>query len=192
MKIIGLTGYGYTGKDSVGLVLIRRGWHRIAFADNVRALALEANPIIGASGVGRPIRLADEVEAEGWDEAKKSPEVRRTLQAIGTGVRKVLGETSWIEAAMRDLDIPGLDLLWEEGSAGVVVTDIRHPNEAEAIRSRGGKIVRVHRPGVGPINGHETEAGPDLIAADWSIVNEGTLADLDRAVDSTLGYFWAV
>ena len=183
MRVIGLTGYARSGKDTVGTMLTDLGWHRIAFADNVRALALEADPWIQVTGTGRPVRLSYYVAAVGWDEAKAVPEVRRTLQAIGTGVRTVLGEDTWIDAALGDAYEafripPGADA--DGGPAGLVVTDVRHPNEAEAVRQRGGFIVRVDRPGVGPVNGHEAEAGVERIIPDTAIDNSGDLVELNR------------
>jgi hypothetical protein len=192
MKIIGLTGYGYVGKDSVGDILVRSGWHRIAFADNVRALALEADPLVMRMHRGAQMsqvvteRLSELVGRVGWDAAKKEDEVRRTLQVIGTGVRKVLGESMWIEAALGrwPMEIPAYAALSYRGQtpAGIVVTDIRHENEAAAVRQRGGTIVRVSRPGVGPLNGHETEAGPDRITPDYVLDNDESLRALEDKV----------
>lgn len=179
-QIIGLTGYATVGKDSVGAVLVARGWVRVSFADNVRALALAADPLIliGAPHLHTQ-RLSTVVAAEGWDRAKARPEVRRFLQAIGSGVRDVLGDQTWIDAALDQADG-----FW--GVAGVVVTDVRHSNEAAAIRDRGGVIVRVVRPGVGPANGHVSEVGVDDIAPDYRIANDGGLGDLGQQVDTML------
>jgi hypothetical protein len=58
----------------------------------------------------------------------------------------------------------------------VVITDVRFANEAAAIRSWGGEIIRIDRPGVGPVNGHVSEAMP--FEPDEVIENDGTIEDL--------------
>jgi hypothetical protein len=56
----------------------------------------------------------------GWD-GRKDDTGRRLLQELGVGARDVLGADVWVDALMRDL--PGR----------VVITDVRFPNEVEAI-----------------------------------------------------------
>ena len=70
----------------------------------------------------------------GWDEAKKTEEVRRLLQIFGTEIgRSLLGENIWVELATRNL----------ESSKNYVFTDVRFPNEADKIKNLGGLIWRV-------------------------------------------------
>ena len=85
--IIGLTGYARSGKDSVAKVLVDHyGFIRLAFADPIRDLLLEVNPILDKGN-----RLSSLVDEYGWDIAKAQPEVRRLLQTLGVGARKVFG-----------------------------------------------------------------------------------------------------
>ena len=45
--IIGLTGYARSGKDTVAKILVDNyGYKRIAFADKIRELLVEINPIL--------------------------------------------------------------------------------------------------------------------------------------------------
>src|ERR1051326_2875992 len=84
-------------------------------------------------------RLSTVVEAVGWDKAKENEDVRRFLQRLGTdGVRNHLGDNIWVDSLFRRLES------YEEPSARtkVVITDVRFPNEADAIRQRGGEIWR--------------------------------------------------
>ena len=65
-------------------------------------------------------------------------------------------------------------------------TDLRFPNEAEAIRSLGGLLVRIDRPDVPKMN-HPTECALD----DWSdwdhvIENNGTLDEFVATVRALL------
>lgn len=167
---IGLIGYAGTGKDWLAQQLIAAGddppFTRVSFADKVRELALRVDPILayGDSEIeGGPIRLSDHVQAVGWEEAKKDPEVRRLLQEIGTGVRDLVGEDVWVNAA---------DVIDRAHEGPVVVTDVRFPNEARLIERLGGVLVRVIRPGVGPVNGHRSERALDGWAVDLTVLND--------------------
>ncbi len=51
-----------------------------------------------------------------------------------------------------------------------VVSDMRYRNEAQAIRHRGGVLIRIERPGVGPINDHISEHDLDGWT-DWNATN---------------------
>jgi hypothetical protein len=61
---------------------------------------------------------------------------------------------------------------------------VRFPNEAEALRARGGVLVEVRRPGVGPLSDHPSErlpAEPDRI-----LLNHSTIDDLHIAIAALL------
>jgi len=118
-------------------------------------------------------RLSDLVDAVDWTEAKKHEEVRRLLQVIGTNAgREIIGDDVWVDIASEK----ALDAL-EEGF-GVVLTDVRFTNEVDFVRELGGCIVRITRPGVGPVNGHISETALDGIVPDHTIVNDGTVEEL--------------
>ena len=51
-----------------------------------------------------------------------------------------------------------------------VVSDMHYRNEAQAIRHRGGVLIRIERPGVGPINDHISEHDLDGWT-DWDATN---------------------
>lgn len=180
--IVALTGFARAGKDSVGDCLVgRHGFHRVSFAHRLKAMALELDPLLEVEAdldtVPYTARLSKIVEIYGGlDKAKELPAVRRFLQDFGVGARKHLGLNVWVDAALNHLD-PHDD---------IVVTDCRFRNEAEAVKAKHGKIIRVTRPGVGAVNGHVSEH--DL--ADWpvdaTIANDGTLDDLAAQVDDLM------
>lgn len=155
--------------------MIERGWVRVSFADAVRELALECDPITPHGEFA--FNLARLVESEGWAQAKKSPAVRQFLQNLGTGARKVLGANVWVEVAERKIHAA-------KDAAGVVLTDVRFPNEVAMIRAYGGTLIRITRPGVGPVNGHVSETAIDEIAVDDTILNDGTPEQLHRRMDA--------
>jgi len=157
LRLIGLTGYSQHGKDSVGAFLVERfGYTRFAFADQLKEMVYRLNPIIE-----NDVRLQEMVTEQGWDQAKTHPEVRRTLQVLGTEcVRDILGVEAWIDALSRKLGAAGVlnddaQGFWP-GPTTAVITDVRFPNEAAAIHRWGGQvwmIVRVNHDGTSFNNG---------------------------------------
>lgn len=147
MKLIGLTGYAQHGKDSAADVLCAEfGYTRYAFADQLRAMALALNPYVYINDMdARAVmvtagfwRLDVLIDHAGWNRAKKSEDVRAFLQRLGTeAVREHLGEDAWVEALERKIRI--------ERPLRVVVTDVRFPNEAEWVKSLGGRLWRAQR-----------------------------------------------
>lgn len=148
--LIGLTGRAQSGKDTVYQELSVlygpvRNVERRAFADRLYESAAQALGV--AASDLREWKLDDRVSLEVVDRdpgvsfARVGHLVRLTvreyLQRYGTEAhRDVFGEGFWVDAL--DLTHGDHDL--------VVVTDVRFPNEAEAIRAHGGHVVRV----VGP------------------------------------------
>jgi len=173
MILIGVSGRKRHGKDTFAARLVEHhGFTRVAFADPMRQMALALDPIISEGW-----RLSALVEAFGWEEAKANPEVRRTLQRLGTEAgRGVLGDGIWVDTAMRHARKLG---------GRVAFTDCRFPNEADAIRDAGGQVIRVNRPAF-PDDGdpHPSETALDRYPFDDLVLNDGTVDDLHAIADS--------
>jgi hypothetical protein len=187
--VLGLMGVKRSGKDAFADSVLQYASElglsasRIAFADPLREIAYQLNPIVGTktkriqgdffSVSVRYVELIDEV---GYDKAKENPEVRRLLQYLGTeAIRGVLGDSTWVDHLMESVDNTSADI--------VVVTDLRFPNEYDALTGMDrSTIVRVDRPGL-EVTGdsHESEnAWLDLIP-DVIVTNDSTLVDLENA-----------
>lgn len=163
--IIGLSGYARSGKDSLAAFLVSdHQFERIAFADALKSLVLVANPSIRSV-----------VSAGGWEAAKTDPAIRQVLQDVGNEARNLLGEDVWVRAAFARM-VPG---------GRYVITDVRYWNEAEAIQAAGGRLVRVTRPGVGPVNQHLSETALDDWPFTHTVHNSGSPDDL-RPMAATL------
>jgi hypothetical protein len=179
--IIGVSGYARSGKDSVGEVLRREyGFVRRAFADPMRDALYRLDPPVTRPGRSELFSLARVVDDLGWEQAKvECPEVRPMLQRMGTEVgREMFGQNVWVEMVMFDIATTHLT----EGASYFVLTDLRYPNELEALLARGGKAIRVERPGVNPAGSHLTETALDGAEFSAAITNDGTLADLKQKV----------
>lgn len=169
--IIGLSGYAQSGKDTVAdYLMAEHGFIRRAFADNIRRMLYDVNPMIGHE----PLQV--KVDVDGWDKAKQDPIVRRMLQVLGVSARENIHQDVWINAA--------LDRVLNDR---IVITDVRFINEAEAIRDRGGEIWRVVRPGVNAVNSHVSETQLDNYKFDQYLVNDGSITDLHNQVLNLIG-----
>lgn len=170
-QIVGLCGYARSGKDCAAQALIADGFERIAFADAVREALLALDPDLAYDGAN-PQSVVDAVTLYGWDRAKGERDMRRLLQRMGTEAgRNIHGPDCWVNIARRKI---------EATTANVVLTDVRFPNEAAMVRELGGHVIRIDRPGVGPVNGHASEAlafEPDAV-----IENSGTVEELHAKV----------
>lgn len=179
-ELIGLMGYAQSGKDTAAAALIKQGYRRVAFADALRDMLYAINPITHIEQDHLnwqcidEIRLQYVVDRHGWDFAKQVlPEVRELLQRLGTEAgRKVLGDGIWVDTAMAKVK-PG---------GKYVITDVRFPNEAEAIRAAGGQLIRIIRPGCGPVNNHPSETALDGLEADVTVNNFSTIEVLEREI----------
>jgi hypothetical protein len=178
--IIGLSGYARSGKDEVAKILVEDyGYKRIAFADKIRELLIETNPQVRDG-----FRVESVVGAYGWEQAKVLfPEVRKLLQDLGVGARKTFGDSFWIGQV-----IDQFGHSWWGYDTNVVVTDVRFINEANAIKGKGGKIWRIKRPGVEPVNNHVSERDMDGYNVDKILKNEGTLEDLRTLVHNRMEF----
>lgn len=185
--IIGLSGYARSGKDEAAKVLVEQfGFERIAFADKLRDFLYALNPIVSPTPEDyftrpkHPVRLKEVIDDATWDGYKEtgwSQEIRGLLQRLGTEAgRNVLGDNVWIDAALGGVKPDGR----------YVVTDVRFPNEADAVRKRNGRIWRVSRSGVGPANQHASETSLDDYDFDARIENDGSLEEYH---DKIAGFF---
>ena len=168
--IIGLSGYAQSGKDTVASILVSQyGFTRVAFADKIRELLYEMNPMVKDG-----FTLQGVVDAYGWDKAKLYfPEVRRLLQDLGVGARKLFGENFWVHQAMNSM---------ANAYPNVVVTDVRFINEADTLKTNSGQLWRVKRPGIEAVNNHVSEHDLDGYKVDQILHNGGTIEELELLV----------
>ena len=167
--LIGLSGYARSGKDTAAeLLCLNYSFNRLSFADPMRDAIYKLNPICSERG-----RVAEVVDEYGWDIAKSTPEVRRLLQVFGTEVgREMFGSNFWIDQAFKHIEEPGR----------FVFADVRFPNEADAIKARGGTVIRINRHNLSAVNGHKSEHALDNYMFNHVIYNDGTLDDLANNV----------
>jgi hypothetical protein len=173
--IIGITGHARSGKDTFASHLIERhGYTKVAFADTLREVLMETDPTVDwcvdDDGEVMPFTLSEVMACNTYEFAKDNiPDVRRLLQNLGQALRDLVDPDIWVKAAIRRI---------EKINGPVVVTDVRYPNEADAIHALGGEVVRVTRPGFNGVNNHESEHAMDDYDVDMVVLNTGTVDEL--------------
>lgn len=165
MILIGFTGYKQSGKNTVASTL---------------AMYLPLNKVIYtafADGIKKQVCDEFEISLKQLESIKCKPIVRKVLQFVGTEWgRQEKGESVWINLLDEQLKQQPQDSV-------VLITDVRFPNEAAWIRSKGGIIVRVERKGQVNNDTHDSEKFIDRISADTRVHNSGnSLNDLGREV----------
>jgi len=171
-RLIGLCGPAGCGKDTVAEMIPDSC--RIAYADPLY------RGISAMLGIPEHILRDRSQKEKALERIGKSP--RQLLQTIGTEWgRNLVSTTIWVDVAVWS---------WERASADghevIVVPDVRFPNEAKAIRDKGGEVWLVHRPDVSPVAGHVSETGIPLSQIDRLVSNAGTLDELMVRVHATL------
>lgn len=177
-QFVGLHGFAGAGKDTVAKILEKYGYTRVAFGDRLREALYVLNPIVLYGHDGQDLRVQDIVDTLGWDQAKREyEEIRRLLQVLGTEVgREMIDQNVWVNSVFKNL----------EEDKKYVFTDVRFVNEHQAIDSRLGLLVKIDRPGVGPVNDHKSDQGLPDQWFDAAITNDGTLEDLNTKVREVL------
>ena len=184
-----------SGKDEAAAALASRGFVAVALADPIKRFLIEVYGFTEDQLWG-PSDLRE-------GKCDLGVSARDALQLFGTGAGRKLHPSTWVDYTRRVLvrlaesgytydrlrgvvtDIPFSD------PCDVVVPDIRFANEAEAVRSAGGVLVRIVRnvdtefAEEKHVSEQEVLELPDCYF-DHCIYNSGTLADLHRKVIGTL------
>lgn len=104
---------------------------------------------------------------------------REILQAYGQFFRTI-DYDFWVKELFRTIA--------EKEFENVIVTDVRHPNEADPIRERGGYIIRLVRENKDKIHGeqHISETAMDDYDVDFDVVNDQGLEQLMETAVGTV------
>jgi hypothetical protein len=186
MQLIGMAGYARSGKDTAADALTGIGFRRVAFADKLREFMYALNPQVLMNDNPRwsaSLSLRSVIDHHGWDGYKTSNcsnYIRMLMQHVGTEcVRDILGEDIWLNFVLNGLDI----------NEDYVITDVRFPNEVEAIRRMGGRVIYVMRPGIVPSNNHasDTTFNP-MRDSDYIVRNDSSIEALHESVLAAVKY----
>ena len=187
--IIGLSGYAKSGKDTVAEIIQElqlNEWQIKKFSGKLKTIA---SLLTGIS--------ANKFEEQEFKQSALSNEwgmtVREFLQKLGTdAVREGLHTNAWVNALMADYhtdtktEVLGEFMKKVTPPCNWIITDCRFPNEAQAIKDKGGVIIRIDRPGIAPVNAHPSETALDNWDFDYKIANASDLVALKQSVEVLL------
>ena len=208
--IVGITGKIGHGKDTVGQMLgdtSTQLWYIKKFAYKLKKIASILTGIpeekfedqeFKKEDLGREWWTKEYDSHNGFDiERSYGMTAREFLQRLGTdGLRNHLHPNTWVNALFADYKAATKMAIYSQNprSAGVlieereipptypnwIITDVRFPNEAQAIKEREGLIIRVVRNSVAAdkVNLHPSETALDDYKVDQIITNDGTLEEL--------------
>ena len=165
--IIGISGKARHGKDTAAFLLQEHfAFRRLAFADVLKAACAE---IFGFDHAQLYGERKEELDPH-WCNTP-----RYYLQQVGVALRQVSADI-WIHAGMRKITTSPL--------ADWVVTDVRFPNEADAIRRAGGYVIRINRPDAPPLPAEAAAHTSETALDDYPhfaarVENAGNMADLE-------------
>jgi len=142
-RLIGLTGFKGAGKDTAAELLFQYGFVKYSFAAPLKSVVAVAfgwdrRMLEGTTPASRQIRQTVDPY---WSRILHDPTFTpvRALQIWGTNlIRSHVSPDFWVHRLMKQLD-------QLEGTARVICTDVRFPNEIAALRARGARIIRIER-----------------------------------------------
>lgn len=177
--LIGLTGHAGSGKDTVRNILeARHDFDGIAFADPIRDML---TALLGSCDITTDWLTDRELKEKPIPELGLS--YRQMAQQLGTEWGRSLSERLWLDIAARKVE-----LCKSFGSEGVVISDVRFPNEAAWIKAQGGAVWKILRPGIDPVRAHASEDLISTLPYDYVIDNRGSIDDLIYAVRMAMDY----
>lgn len=113
--------------------------------------------------------------------------VREFLQKLGTeAMRNGLHYNVWVNALFADYKPPKMS---EYNPSNWIITDLRFPNELEAVKQRNGIIIKIVRPtekNKTTARLHPSETSLDNVKFDYEIINDGEIIDLIEKVKTIL------
>lgn len=187
--IIGLSGYAKSGKDTVSEMIQEihpDKWEVKKFSGKLKVIASILTGIPAHQFEDQEFKssMLGEMWWKNYGDFYHQTTVRDFLQILGTdAIRNGLHTNAWVNALMADYKPRKMD---QYSPSNWIITDCRFPNEAEAIKDRGGMIVRVNRPGIAPVNAHPSETALDNWDFDYKIANDSDLISLKQSVQILL------
>lgn len=171
--LIGITGQKFSGKSTVAKMLSEMlGYKVVSFADKLKDVTCVL------SGCTR-----EDLEDYNFKEHQlvpiymrpycgndEKPTYRAFLQHFGSEVMRGVNDNVWIDATLLNC------------GDNAIISDCRFPNEADAIQSAGGIVVRVERNIIDSSDNHISETAMADIRPNCIIDNNGDLETLRASI----------
>ena len=166
-----------SGKSTAAAALTGVGWKRLPFAGTLKRMVRVLLLDLGQSEEEVERALSSEKELPCVLLNHRTP--RQLLQTLGTEWgRELVDEELWVKCWRGRVSEALCD------GFCVVADYVRRWNEAKAVQQMGGAMVKVVRPGGGSdtFSDHASEGGLENWPFYHTIVNDGSIADLERQV----------
>ena len=165
-RLIGLYSHApASGKTTVANLLIEH--ERVSFAAPLKRAVCNMLHDLGVAGFHYVYTDKEAIIPE------INVSARHMMQTLGTEWgRACIHPDFWVMIARAKTQY-----IMNDGGS-VVIDDVRFPNEAAMIRTLGGELWRIDRPGVTYSGDHSSEGGLEDITPDRVIVNDGTITQL--------------
>jgi hypothetical protein len=180
--IVGLCGRARHGKDTIADYLVSNyKFQKYSFANPLKRGCMELFGFTEEQVFGELKEVVDPL----WG---CTP--RQMLQVLGTELLQLhvqeyipsfkenIGRKVWVKCFNRYYN--------NTENKNITIADVRFDHEVEGIKSLGGIIIKVLRPGMVDGDLHASEVGIDNISYDHLIINDGDLNDLYLKIDNIL------
>jgi hypothetical protein len=159
-RLIAFAGPAGVGKSEASKLLTDRGFVPVKFAEGLKSMIATVYELCGLD--------EDEIKARLEGDLKEKPDrylrgvsPRRAMQTLGTEWgRDCVAEDLWVSIWQRRVE------LQLKAGLSVVTDDLRHTNEAAAVRSLGGEVVKLEGVTRRTVPSHSSEAfnfDPDAV-----------------------------
>lgn len=154
----------HSGKTTAGKIIEKLyGFEKFSFASPLKLMLSDA---FACRGIKLKSQLAMASEKEAKIPRLYGKSYRELMQGLGDWGREKVNSNFWI------------DLLFN-GSRDVgtkmIIDDVRFENECEAIKKRGGYLIKIRRAGVIAPNEHKSEGRLDDYPFDFIIENNSSM-----------------
>ena len=163
--IIGFAGNKGVGKSTAAGFLVEHGWKKCSFADPMRNML---RSFLRDYGLTYP-EINYAMDNKEVNIPRLGVSYRHLMQTLGTEWgRCMVRDDIWV--TMQRFKIATARL---GKCKSIVYDDIRFENEADLIRTFGGKIVHIKRPGLDNADIHASESGIAIVVGDIVLDNCG-------------------
>ena len=174
--LIGICGKARAGKDTFGGMLAEELYERtgnrhilMAYATELKKKVQEDFDLSFEQLWGNQKEVPDERYSKPDDDGYWT--AREIMQNYGQFFRTI-DYNFWVKNLFR--------VIRENNYENVIITDVRHPNEADPVKDQDGIVIRIVRDVETDVHNqqHISEVAMDSYDEDIRIVNSGTLDDL--------------